>query len=134
MKSDLKTGIHNLHWNINRISVTVHLSDMVNLHGNNNSSINQWAPHITGSLPSGQEVKHGRHEGRFCTWVSIIYTYQIIKDSCRKFKRNEYLISVWKSVKDPSWSTSTFRSTFSAKTAYIFKIVDRSEQLDVWIW
>ena len=29
---------------------------------------------------------------------------------------------------------STFRSTFSAKTADTFKIVDKPEQLDVWIW
>ena len=44
------------------------------------------------------------------------------------------LINVCKLVRDSSWFTSSFRSNFSAKTAYIFKIVDKPEQLDVWIW
>ena len=42
-------------------------------------------------------------------------------------------INVCKSVRDSFWFTLTFRSTFSAKTAYIFKIVDKPEHLDVWI-
>ena len=40
-------------------------------------------------------------------------------------------MNICKSVRDLSWFTSTFRSTFLAKTAYIFKIVDKAEQLDV---
>ena len=30
--------------------------------------------------------------------------------------------------------STEFRSIFSGKTAYIFKIVEEPEQLDVWIW
>ena len=46
------------------------------------------------------------------------------KDSWRKFKRNEYLISVCKSVRDSSWFTSTSSSFFSAKIAHITKTVE----------
>ena len=52
-----------------------------------------------------------------CIYQPII---KLIEDSWRKLKRNKYLINICKSVRDSSWFTSTFRSTFSAKTAYIF--------------
>ena len=51
-----------------------------------------------------------------------LYIIKFIKNSW-----NEYLINVCKSVRNASWFTSTFRSIFSAKTAYIFKIVDKPE-------
>ena len=53
----------------------------------------------------------------------VIRIYQIIKDSWRKFERNEYLISVRKLVRDSSWFTKTLSSFFSAKIAHITKIV-----------
>ena len=49
----------------------------------------------------------------------------------KKIQRNKYLINICKSVRNSSSFTSTFRSIFLTKTAYIFKIVDKLEQLDV---
>ena len=82
---------------------------------------------------------------------------KFIQDSWRKFKRNEYLINVCKLVRDSSLLTSTFCSTYSAKTAiriggtltflyfdlylysaytahYVYEHSTVPEQLDVWIW
>ena len=53
-----------------------------------------------------------------CLWF-LFNVIKFIKDSWRKFKRNEYLTSVCKLVRDSSWFTSTLSSFFSAKIALI---------------
>ena len=61
---------------------------------------------------------------RYELWISFWSIFiKFIKDSGRKFKRNEYLISVCESVRDLSWFTSTLSWFFSAKIAHITKIV-----------